>query len=375
MKTVYFSFVCVLFFVNSSFSAFLSPSFTSIRARTMGNAYVALVNNNEALNYNMAGLSLIGVDNKNNAIDFTVLEIIAGISEHYAILSPLIKPIFDKSQPFSSVLDSFASDNTIEDLDNRSLPIYSQARSAIAFKNFGVGAWVKAVTYPYLNSGILLPTIGVNNTYYQYAFESGVSLELTKQLFFGVGLRVITVSQYSSFEVKALELLELEETSAQDLFFDSLQNAQAITGVGFDIGTIYQYNSKFRLGASVQNLGLKLDGKIVVPKLTTGLSYILLNTISTNPLGTNVNLAFDIEDILVKESIFLDKFNFGVEWYQGILLAELRLALGVSRFNQYSAGFGIEAFFFEINIGTWVEKDYISLQEDRLYNLNSSINF
>ena len=374
MKLFFLFFACV--FV-SLFAGISNPSYETFQARTMGNAFVAVASGKDALHYNVAGLNKIHSWG-NQTFDLVGTFEFADLSFFsYEIgNSPFINlfNVLDELENAEggNVLSDTTFNETISSIDRLPAIFLGQSELGFAIHNFGVSGTILGRAYLYFDQGLIVPEFGVYYSFLDVAVQSGVAWEIQDQLSLGVGIRVIHRQETKNIRVQL-------EDGGRELVRNARDSSRSVQGIGIDFGGIWQITENLALGASLQNVFLRL-GSPVIPEFTFGGSYrpqFLQNT--KGPFQRSLILAVDWENTFISEKAFFDHLNVGVEYKQVIvpLLLQVRLATGFNNNFNSTFGFGLE--FISIvrwEFGTWTE-DLTILDEElqRVYSAELAFDF
>ncbi len=373
------------------------PQYRSLRGLAMGNAFVAIVDDKEAIYYNPAGLNLInalgnaaarpGLANyPRNRINARVNMVGAALplgdfKDFYGFFKDHKKSFSDDS--------TMRSDNTLfNDLapfDRRPVEIGLLHGAEFAMHNFGAAYWADARIAPYADVGVLLPQAGIETIQLDAVVQvAGAHGFLNNRLAAGGGYRLANRQTVRNFQVAASEFAtdggQSVLNQVQDTINDKFSNLSDFTtyGHGIDLGALWQQTSWLRFGASMQNMGMYLNHEYVTPELTVGLAISPPLASTGRMFSRKVNLALDLEDILNDERNYrlLSKVNFGAEVQQDLWwLASLRLSGGYKG-GYWAAGTGLDLLTaIHIEAASWAEEvgSYTGHIEDRYYALRVGV--
>jgi hypothetical protein len=358
----------------------------------MGNAFVAVVDNKDALYYNPAGLNLINalgnparrpglvayprtrLNARMNVVGGTapvenLLDFMALFKDHRAA--------FRNDSAFRAGGDALFE--AMNPFDRLPIEIGIMHGAEFAMNNYGAAYWLDTRAAPYTDVGIIIPQAGVEtiqlDAVVQLATARGF---LNSRLAAGAGYRLANRQTVNQFQVSTGEFTEDGGQPVIDRVQDTISLKIAdmkdisTYGHGIDFGLLWQQTSWLRFGAALQNLGMRLNNEVITPEFTVGAAVTppLLST--GGKFARKVNLAVDIEDMFNDESNykFFSKINLGAEVEQSLWwIAATRLAGGFKG-GYWSAGAGLSLLnAVHIEAATWAEEGgmYTGHIEDRYY--------
>jgi hypothetical protein len=386
------------------------PNFTSLRAAAMGNAFVALVDDREAIYYNPAGLNLInrlGNYEKrpdlgyyvNNWLDMrlntrVILPDMLGVGLDAYRFKNNHEETIDKLGGVDQI-EALSKDsslyNDVTFIDRLALPFGVGFSGELAFHNFGGAIWGEASASPLLDVGVVVPGFGVEyveaNLSGQMAFAANL---FDPNLSLGLGGRLVKSEKTRSYEVGLDNYETLTDTLDKKL--EEIRNDIENFSTVMDFGVLYQIKRDVRLGAALQNVYFnKLLGQSVTPELTVGVAYSPRRWQNNSNFGRKLNFALDFEDLLNddREYKFFSKVNFGFEIEQ-VLVTVPYLAFGeYFRFAKTRFGAGFKGGYWTLGAGlellsvlhfefaTWSEERgyYTGQNPERTYVGNVGIGF
>lgn len=376
------------------------PQYRSLRALSMGNAFVAVVDNKDALYYNPAGLNLINAlgnparrpglaaypRTRFNA-RMNVIGATAPLENMFDFFDLFKKhrPAFQNDSAFRAGGDALFE--ALNPFDRLPVEIGLMHGSEFAMHNYGAAYWVDTRAAPYADVGIIIPQAGVETIQFDMVIQGAAARDfMNSRLAAGVGYRLANRQTVHQFQVSTSEFTEDGGQPVIDRVTDTLNNKLAELkdvssyGHGIDFGLLWQQTSWLRFGAAVQNLGMYLNHEYVTPEITVGavVTAPLLNT--SGVLARKVNFAVDLEDLLNDERNykFYSKVNFGAEVEQSLwLFATARVAAGFKG-GYWSMGGGISIMnLLHIEGASWAEEAgmYTGHIEDRYYALRVGVGF
>ncbi|MCX5782539.1 MAG: hypothetical protein NT145_07580 [Elusimicrobia bacterium] len=246
----------------------LTPSFAlakedpvfirGVRPLAMGGAFVALADDKNAFFYNPAGIT------QRTGSEFTLFELPVSITNDSLNFYQYYNDNKDKLENFDK-LNIIDKNQVITDINNKitkyktritlGFPNFSYLTPGKKFLSWGIGVFDEANVGFQFRSGILIP----NLNYWGKADVIGAvplahrfdSLPYNIPGKISVGANVKYIMRGKIDETKSV--LELDNISPQ---------LQMGNGMGFDIGTLYQPNSRWNFGLQITDLGgttLKYD--------------------------------------------------------------------------------------------------------------------
>ena len=369
------------------------PEHRTLRPLAMGNAFVAVADDKDAMHYNPAGLNLMGrlgnanlrprqqrypLDKFDMHMDFLGTAI--PVDEALDIL----KFYQDHQQSFSNMESLQNDSNLVTDMsafDRRPVKVAVLHGGELAMHNFGMAYWADAQMAPYADVGVLLPQAGIE--YIQLDIVGQIAAATSyfeDRLSVGLGYRMAKREQMGNFQVALTDLSNDDgRKSVQGAIQDSVDEKVkefgnlGTLGHAVDAGAMWQQTPDLRLGIAVQNLFMVLNSKPVTPELTMGLAYSPMLFESNGRWKRKVNFALDFEDVLNSDYNYkpVNKVNMGAEWEQTLIpwVLKGRLSLGIKG-GYPTAGLGGTLFtIFHYEAATWAEEAgyYTGQLEDRYY--------
>jgi hypothetical protein len=373
------------------------PEHRAFRSLAMGNAFVAVVDDKDALYYNPAGLNLINsLGNRSSRpalaayprSRFNARMNLVGIAAPLGESLKLMR-LYNRHEESLSNPDSLRTDETLypEMIPLSRKPIRTGVlhSSEFAMRNFGVAYWADAQVAQYIDDGLLLPQAGIESMQIDAVVQvAGARSFANHRLSVGAGYRLANRQQVRNFSVAASEFADKGGRKVKDAVLDTLKekmaNLRDVTsyGHGLDAGVLWQQNPWLRLGAAAQNVGMYLDGKLVTPEITVGLAVTPARLCRGGTLPRKVNFALDFEDLLNDERNYraAGKVNLGAEIEQNITwMLSARAAAGLKG-GYWSVGAGFSFFkMVHLEAVSWAEEAgyYTGHIEERYYAVNLAV--
>ncbi len=381
-----------LVMMSSLAQAASGPQYRSLRALSMGNAFVAVVDNKDALHYNPAGLNLINsLGNPERrpgqaAYPRTRINARVNVLGGTAPAENLIDflDLFDAHRHAFESGSGFRTGGNdllraLSPFDRLPVEVGLMHGAEFAVHNYGAAYWLDSRAAPYADVGILIPQAGIKTI----QLDAVVQLAAARSFFngrlaTGAGYRLANRQTVYDFQVSTSEFTQDEGQPVIDRVLDTarakLSNLKDAStyGHGIDLGLLWQQTSWLRFGASIQNLGMYLNHEYVTPEFTAGLALTppLLST--TGLLARKVNIALDLEDLFNDDRNYkiLSKVNFGAEVEQSLWwFAAVRIAGGFKA-GYWTAGAGLSVVnAIHLELASWAEEGgmYTGHIEDRYY--------
>lgn len=398
----------------SHVSARSAPNYQSLRALSMGNAFVAVADDYNTIYYNPAGLNNIDkLGNyeerpdlgyyKSNWWDMKtslrgVTPDLFGIGLDFTDFYQSHEKTFQAlggDSPEQALSEDTTLYNDAAFLDGITVPIGFGQENAFAMHNFGAALWMQTETAPKFDTGILIPAMKLTNTYLAVEGQLQGAFEVDPQLAIGVGYRMLKFIQINEINSSVEEVVEYQTNPSS--FVEQPEIDNAISEVtdsplqfdhGFDIGAIYQYNREVRLGGALTNIFINgINEQRVTPNFTLGMVYSPRKLQKNTLHGRKLNFALDFADLLNSDRNykFFSKINFGteMEWtllalpFIGYELLEFRVAGGFKG-GYWTAGGGLKlARFVHLAAATWAEEDgfFTGQSPSRRYSFELAFGF
>lgn len=378
-------------------AAVSGPQFRSLRGLSMGNAFVALADDKEAMYYNPAGLNLINavgnVAARPALADYPRDRIQARVN--VGATTPGVSDMLDFFRFFKDHRDAFESDSAmradetlVEDLAafHRRPMEFGVLHSAVfAMHNYGAAYWIDSRVAPYVAMGPLLPQAGIETIQIDAVVQvAGARSFMNDRLAAGAAYRVANRRTVRNFEVAAGEFAEDGGSAVidrvEDTLYAKLDGLTEVTsyGHGVDVGALWQQTPWLRVGGSLQNFGMFLNDEFVTPELTVGAAVTPPLLSSGGLFPRKVNVALDFEDILNSERNyrFFSKINVGAEVEQRLWWTLGGRAAAGLKGGYWTAGLGLSLLSaVHIEYASWAEEvgDYTGHIEQRYHALRVGV--
>ena len=369
------------------------PEHRTLRPLAMGNAFVAVADDKEAMHYNVAGLNLmgrLGSKSKRPALSRYPLDRFDMHMDFLGTALPVAEALdllnfYNLHQGSFTDQESLKNDSTlITDLsqfDRRPIRIAVLHGGELAMHNFGMAYWADAQLAPYADVGVLLPQAGIDFIQVDVVGQiAGATSYFDDRLSVGLGYRMAKREHMGNFQVALTDMYSKDgrksvQEDIQDSVDEKLSHLADLgsIGHGIDAGAIWQHNPNLRYGVSAQNVGMVLNHDMVTPKLSMGVAYSPMRLQGNGRWKRKVNFAMDLEDLLDNDRNYkpLNKVNMGAEWEQTLIpwVLKGRLALGLKGGYPTAGLGGTLMTVFHYEFATWAEEGgyYTGQIEDRYY--------
>lgn len=406
-----------LAFSTATFAA-KAPTHHSIRAESMGNAHVAVVDDKEAIYFNYAGLSQInrlGNYEKRpeqgyyprNYFDMRLNVGGAGPFESYvstykdardlqAMYGRVNKAAEETGLSQTNLLlDTLAAHpeliHTLNSYDHKTVSMKVKMDAELALHNFGGAVWVDGNVAPYIDAGLVLPYLTIDTFYVDAVVQGGIAYDFTNEFSIGIGIKG---AKRQKVEMIVMDIANYEtiNDTLQDRFEDAEKHVfdKKTIAMGMDFGTLWQATREVRLGLSLRDVYFKeLAGDKITPDLTVGVNYSPRFFNVNTAYARKFNIACDFADAFDADRNYkiMHHFNFGLEVEQVLLawpglnnqlrVLSGRLAAGFKG-GYPTAGAGVEILHvLTLEFATWAEERgyYTGQDEERIYMGQISLGF
>jgi hypothetical protein len=369
------------------------PEHRTLRPLAMGNAFVAVADDKEAMHYNVAGLNLmgrLGSKSKRPAMSRYPLDRFDMHMDFLGTALPVAEALdllnfYNLHQESFTNQENLKNDTTlITDLsqfDRRPIKIAVLHGGELAMHNFGMAYWADAQLAPYADVGVLLPQAGIDYIQVDVVGQiAGATAYFDDRLSVGLGYRMAKREHMGNFQVALTDMYSKDgrksvQEDIQDSVDEKLSHLADLgsIGHGLDAGVIWQHNANLRYGMAAQNVGMVLNHDMVTPKLSMGVAYSPMRLQGNGRWKRKINFAMDLEDVLDNDRNYkpLNKVNMGAEWEQTLIpwVLKGRLALGLKGGYPTAGLGGTLMTVFHYEFATWAEEGgyYTGQIEDRYY--------
>lgn len=395
-----------------------APTHHSIRAESMGNAHVAVVDDKEAIYFNYAGLSQInrlGNYEKRpeqgyyprNYFDMRLNLGGAGPFESYFAtyqdakdLQKLYNRVNQAAEETglsqtNLLLDTLSAHpeliHTLNSYDHKALSMKVKMDAELALHNLGGAIWVDGNVAPYIDAGLVLPYLTIDTFYVDAVMQGGIAYDFTNEFSFGIGVKG---AKRQKVEMIVMDIANYEtiNDTLQDRFDDAEKHIfdTKTISIGMDFGTLWQATREVRLGLSLRDVYFKdLAGDKITPNLTMGVNYSPRFFNVNTAYARKFNIACDYADAFDSDRNYkiMHHFNLGLEIEQVLLawpglnnqlrVLSGRLAAGFKG-GYPTAGAGVEILHvLTLEFATWAEERgyYTGQDEERIYMGQISLGF
>ena len=404
--------------LSSQAFAAKAPTHHSIRAESMGNAHVAVVDDKEAIYFNYAGLSQInrlGNYEKRpeqgyyprNYFDMRLNLGGAGPFESYFAtyqdakdLQKLYNRVNQAAEETglsqtNLLLDTLSAHpeliHTLNSYDHKALSMKVKMDAELALHNLGGAIWVDGNVAPYIDAGLVLPYLTIDTFYVDAVMQGGIAYDFTNEFSFGIGVKG---AKRQKVEMIVMDIANYEtiNDTLQDRFDDAEKHIfdTKTISIGMDFGTLWQATREVRLGLSLRDVYFKdLAGDKITPNLTMGVNYSPRFFNVNTAYARKFNIACDYADAFDSDRNYkiMHHFNLGLEIEQVLLawpglnnqlrVLSGRLAAGFKG-GYPTAGAGVEILHvLTLEFATWAEERgyYTGQDEERIYMGQISLGF
>ena len=369
------------------------PEHRTLRPLAMGNAFVAVADDKDAMHYNVAGLNLMGRLGNGNLRPAMQRYPLDKFDMHMDFLGTaipvdealdILKFYQDHEGSFQNANSLQNDSNLVSDLssfDRRPVKVAVLHGGELAMHNFGMAYWADAQMAPYADVGVLLPQAGIQFITLDIVGQiAGATSYFDDRLSVGLGYRLAKREEMGSFQVA---LTDLSNKSGRQTVQEAIQDSVdekvkqfsdlGTLGHAVDAGLMWQQTADLRFGMSVQNMFMVLNHKPLTPELTMGVAYAPMLLENNGRWKRKINFAFDYEDALNNDRNYkpVSKMNMGAEWEQTLIPWVLKGRLSVGLKGGYpTAGIGGSLFtIFHYEAATWAEEGgyYTGQLEERYY--------
>lgn len=325
------------------------PQYYDMRSMGMGNTTVAVTTDRSALFHNPAGLSLI-----KEKVDISFSPLTFSIDGKFFELIDIMAKEGGKLTNLSNIDSSFI--NTINAYDGEWVGVEYTPEVTIAAKNIGFGIYSTWPVGVRLESGHLIPKLGIRGQRdLVFCWAVGVPLKV-KNTHCGVSIEYVQRTPVSERITKYSETFILfDKFKSHPLtILNDLEEVKH--GVSFDVGMMHNFRG-FRIAYTVQDILGVIGGEIVVPpQLDIGTAYYFPQFQSVAAIE-NVIVAIEFSDIFGKESISEKYENFWKKVHAGAEIDLHYAAFRVGLNQGYpTAGIGLKYSLFKLDYVFFTEE-------------------
>ncbi len=328
---------------STSFADPLPMGWTSVRALGMGNAYVSVVDNEDSLFYNPAGLARV------SGVNWTVFDIGAGLNGPEAL---------EAAMQLQKIKDEMAS--TINNLYGKKVWIGAGGKTAVTVPYFGAAGFATGEA-GYFQQNPANPRLNLNY-YFDYGVAFGSAIDFVPGIL-SVGLTARRVNRTGTTSILGPGSLATLDGAS----FESELKRRG-TGYGVDFGATLRIPGPVSPAFSFvyRNLGdtaFSHDEGAGAPPSIKGEMIVGASMQISGPLIT-ITPAFDYRYMNYAKVGTGKNINLGVE----IDLPLIDLRAGLHQ-GYYTLGAGVSLGILRADVATWgVELgEYAGQHEDRRY--------
>ncbi|MGL1903821.1 MAG: hypothetical protein OCC49_16915 [Fibrobacterales bacterium] len=404
------------------------PQKRALRALSMGNAFVAVAEDYNAVYYNPAGLNnmnkLGNYDKRpdlgyyaDNWLDFRPFTLRISTFDVLGLYGD-IKGYYDKhgdtwsgvsgdgteKEKLATVRDDAGLISDLYFIDGIPMGLGIQMSLVeMAFHNFGIGMWTSLDGSMYIDPGVIVPAAGVNQITAQAGAQVAMAVEWPwhRNVSIGIGFKAIAELVQEPFKLSMAEvdLNNPGDSPAMDSLterfnqvIDDVGKLQETVGYAIDIGAMYQFKRTIRFGLAIQDIYFsEFNEESVTPDVTLGVVWSPRKLQKNTAYARKINLACDLEDVINADRSYkpLSKINIGAEIEQ-VLVAIPSVTLGSNwralkgrlaggfKGGYWTAGIGLEVLrFVDIQAASWADEAgyFTGQKEDRKYAVEFSVGF
>jgi len=366
----------IAFLLTALATAGSNPQYRSLRVHGMGNAFVAVADNKDALYYNPAGLYLINrLGNFEKEPDlgymprnpgtFSLVSLslklptgevgdLLDVCEHRDQVWTALNFKFDRFSDINwckAERNAFSDMKGLDSIGDRIVGINGRRINVIntqltfleySMHNFAFSIWTNtAAISPYIDLGVFFPGIGYDTVTVDIAFQTGFAFSPIEKWSFGMGIKGVQ----RNYRAGALIWLNHNKNNmfstdgyqdSLETFLDTLQGLKDIIeptdlikfnkyNLALDFGTLYQIHREIRLGVSLRDIYFsELAGESITPNLSLGAMASPMILQSNSWFDRKVNFAMDIVDVINISDKTMNHLNFGAEITQTVIPSPAR---------------------------------------------------
>ncbi|MBI4924755.1 MAG: conjugal transfer protein TraF, partial [Bdellovibrio sp.] len=331
----YLFWIIALMFVLKGFDVYAARPFDaySLRPMGMGNAFTAVADDYNAIYFNPAGIAHLDRFDIDVPLNLMISKDTASLLNEMSKISNNLETSEGKNKitpQFKEALDKLLelTDHTLGGRTELSVGwVLPNLKLGGAYLGLGLGAYAQLGTKVYiqpvglpiqkpfnlLNDELIVQTGG------DYVVSGSLAMMAPFKEFSGNSTLGVTIKAlnriYLDNEEKPIVFSSLlkEDIDIEKHF--NLNEAKTKSGVGFDLGWMYEYNKMIRLGLMVKDISnsLKVD-----PNIRIGMA---IKPMKSFALGKKIppvdaTFAFDLDNLnnkVRKERKLLDKLHLGTE--------------------------------------------------------------
>jgi len=311
-----------------------ASSFRSYRAMGMGGAFVATVDNREAVHINPAGLALVSRVGMHPMLDadrysrepWELRWNFSGFDLPIS-MAPDLYRFQDKYRPLlkNANLDTLINHTEFFDdlwkLDRSPLPINWHGDGQFAMQNFGFGGWGEITPQIYIDHGAVIPQVGIGLKSVQ-AIDVAVAQSFgdNKEWNLGIGYRLMALSE----RTKEIDVLDVEHVQDTALHMASSVMSEITNpsewAHGLNLGMIWFQTPELRWGVAAQNVAMKRKSGWVTPDIASGVNWSPWLVQRNDRWSRCINMSVQWSDWLGAHYPYtympLAHLDMGVEWTQ-----------------------------------------------------------
>ena len=379
--------LCLACLVGLGFAA-KAPTHHSLRAESMGNAHVAVVDDKEAIYFNYAGLSQI-----NRLGNYKIRPEQGYYPRNFGDM----RLNLGGAGPFETYFSTYNEVKSLQGLYQRATAaaqLYGLSTTNVVMDSLAahpeLANMLNSYDHKRLDMRITLRRMNSRSVPYLLA-QAGIAYGFTDRFSVGIGGKIVKRQKVDMITMDIVNYNSLQDT-LEDRYHDATDHLFDFSSIsaGIDIGVLYQLTREVRLGASLNDIYFKeLAGDRIIPNFTMGVNYSPRFFNKNSAYARKFNIACDYANMFYSENNYLplSHVNFGVEVEQTLLAwpgynnelrgLAVRLAGGF-RGGYPTAGVGVELLrVFTLDLVTWAEElgYYTGQDEERVYMAQISLGF
>jgi hypothetical protein len=300
----------------------------------MGGAFVATVDDREAVHINPAGLALISRPGLHPMLDanryrrepwelrwnFTGIDAPLGMAPDLYRFQDKYRPLL-KNANLDTLINHTEFFDDLWALDRAPIPINWHGDGQFAMQNFGFGGWGEITPKIHIDHGAVIPQIGIGLKSVQ-AIDVAVAQSFGdfKEWNLGVGYRLMALSERNK-EIDIQEIGSVQDTAvsmASDVMSEIASPSEWAHGL--NLGMIWFQTPELRWGIAAQNVAMKRKAGWVTPDLATGVNWSPWLVQRNDRWSRRINVSLQWSDWLGANYPYtympLAHLDMGVEWTQ-----------------------------------------------------------